>query len=162
MYNQFQPYNSQMQQPMVQQPMMQQPQYSMQAMNSPQMVQQPMVQQPQQNRYQSYSPQMRRKFDTVQGEIAANVYPVDIGEEVILMDIDNPYIYKKRRGFDGKLETEKNVVVRYEEEAHDEAPDLSGYIRREEVDMMVQNAVQNAVEQRMSEMQPKKRTKAED
>lgn len=159
MYNQFQPYNSQMQQPMVQQPMMQQPQYSMQAMNSPQMVQQPMVQQ---NRYQSYSPQMRRKFDTVQGEIAANVYPVDIGEEVILMDIDNPYIYKKRRGFDGKLETEKNVVVRYEEEARDEAPDLSGYIRREEVDMMVQNAVQNAVEQRMSEMQPKKRTKAED
>ena len=159
MYNQFQPYNSQMQQPMVQQPMMQQPQYSMQAMSSPQMVQQPMVQQ---NRYQSYSPQMRRKFDTVQGEIAANVYPVDIGEEVILMDIDNPYIYKKRRGFDGKLETEKNVVVRYEEEAHDEAPDLSGYIRREEVDMMVQNAVQNAVEQRMSEMQPKKRTKAED
>ena len=158
MYNQFQPYNSQMQQPMVQQPMMQQPQYSMQAMNN-QMVQQPMVQQ---NRYQSYSPQMRRKFDTVQGEIAANVYPVDIGEEVILMDIDNPYIYKKRRGFDGKLETEKNVVVRYEEEAHDEAPDLSGYIRREEVDMMVQNAVQNAVEQRMSEMQPKKRTKAED
>lgn len=157
MYNQFQPYNSQMQQPMVQQPMMQQPQYSMQAMNSPQMVQQP-----QQNRYQSYSPQMRRKFDTVQGEIAANVYPVDIGEEVILMDIDNPYIYKKRRGFDGKLETEKNVVVRYEEETHDEAPDLSGYIRREEVDMMVQNAVQNAVEQRMSEMQPKKRTKAED
>ena len=160
MYNQFQPYNSQMQQPMVQQPMMQQPQYPMQAMNSPQMVQQPMVQQ--QNRYQSYSPQMRRKFDTVQGEIAANVYPVDIGEEVILMDIDNPYIYKKRRGFDGKLETEKNVVVRYEEEAHDEGPDLSGYIRREEVDMMVQNAVQNAVEQRMSEMQPKKRTKAED
>lgn len=158
MYNQFQPYNSQMQQPMVQQPMMQQPQYSMQAMNN-QMVQQPMVQQ---NRYQSYSPQMRRKFDTVQGEIAANVYPVDIGEEVILMDIDNPYIYKKRRGFDGKLETEKNVVVRYEEEAHDEAPDLSGYIRREEVDMMIQNAVQNAVEQRMSEMQPKKRTKAED
>ena len=158
--NSYQPYQN-VQQPMVQQPIMQQP-----VMQQPiQAAHNYVVQNPQnqysQNQYSQYQPypQFKRKFDTVQGEIAANVYPVDIGEEVILMDIDNPYIYKKRRGFDGKLETEKDVIMRYEEEAHDDAPD---YIRRDEVDMMIQNAVQNAVEQKMSEMQPKRKTKAED
>ena len=38
------------------------------------------------------------KFDVVQGELAANMYHTENGQEVILMDMDNPYVYKKRRG----------------------------------------------------------------
>ena len=140
-----------------------------------QAYQAPMVQQPQtmQQPMQSFAPQIRRKADIVQGEMAANVYPVSEGEEVVLFDIDSPFVYKKKRGFDGRLETEKDVLTRYEEEqSHDNKIDLSGYVRREEMGQLmsdaitdvVENAVQRAMEQHFSDLQPKKagRPKAED
>ena len=113
---------------------------------------------------QSYAPQIRKKADIVQGEAMANVYPVNEGEEVVLFDMDSPYVYKKKRGFDGRLETEKDVLTRYEED-HSHDSDL--YVRRDEIGGMmndiISEAVENAVQRAMERFnEPKKRTKAED
>ena len=64
-----------------------------------------------------YTPQypqenfQRTILDRVQGEASANIYPVQAGQEVILFDIDSPFVYRKERGLDNKLtETRYRLV----------------------------------------------------
>lgn len=90
------------------------------------------------------------KFDVVQGELAANMYQTENGQEVILMDMDNPYVYKKRRGLDGKLEPiEKYKLVKEEETPVD---NLKDYVRQEELQAIIENVVKNEVEKKLSEI----------
>ena len=49
-------------------------------------------------------PMVQRKVDFVQGKVSAETYPVNAGEEIILVDMDNPFVYRKARGFDNVLE----------------------------------------------------------
>ena len=91
------------------------------------------------------------KFDVVQGELAANMYQTENGQEVILMDMDNPYVYKKRRGADGKLEPiEKYKLVREEEAPV--ADNLKDYVRQEELQAIIENIVKNEVEKKLSDI----------
>ena len=91
------------------------------------------------------------KFDVVQGELAANMYHTENGQEVILMDMDNPYVYKKRRGADGKLEPiEKYKLVREEEAPV--ADSLKDYVRQEELQAIIENIVKNEVEKKLSDI----------
>lgn len=90
------------------------------------------------------------KFDVVQGELAANMYQTENGQEVILMDMDNPYVYKKRRGLDGKLEPiEKYKLVKEEETPVD---NLKDYVRQEELQAIIENIVKNEVEKKLSDI----------
>lgn len=90
------------------------------------------------------------KFDVVQGELAANMYQTENGQEVILMDMDNPYVYKKRRGLDGKLDPiEKYKLVKEEETPVD---NLKDYVRQEELQAIIENVVKNEIEKKLSEI----------
>lgn len=112
--------------------------------NQMQMQQQQLNQQ-----IQSMQQMQRTVIDRVQGEASADVYPVQPGQEVILFDIDNPYVYRKSRGMDNKLEQQRYRLVldEKEQETEPQTVDLSGYVREEDIAQIVSDAV----EKKMSE-----------
>lgn len=77
-----------------------------------------------------YAPQypqenfQRTILDRVQGEASANIYPVQAGQEVILFDIDSPFVYRKERGLDNKL-TETRFRLVEDEPNKEQTVDLS-------------------------------------
>ena len=108
------------------------------------------IQQQQLNQQLQNMQQMQRTvLDRVQGEASADVYPVQPGQEVILFDIDNPYVYRKSRGMDNKLEQQRYRLVldEKEQETEPKTVDLSGYVREEDIAQIVSDAV----EKKMSE-----------
>lgn len=92
------------------------------------------------------------KFDVVQGELAASMYPTENGQEVILMDMDNPFAYHKKRNIDGKLEPMKKFrLVEVTEEKKPDI-DLKEYVKQEEIESLIEKAVRNEVEKRLSDL----------
>ena len=95
--------------------------------------------------------------------MAAEVYPVDAGTEVILFDMDNPMVYRKARGFDNKLEpmeTYDLVLHKEKEEKQDEH-----YLTEDEIQKIIDSKVQKEVDKRISEISFKpatKKTKSEE
>ena len=85
--------------------------------------------------------QQKTIVDRVQGEASANVYPVQPGQEVILLDIDNPYVYRKERGLDNKLTQKRFRLIEDEVEAKEPKVDLSGFVKAEDVAQMRADAV---------------------
>lgn len=85
--------------------------------------------------------QQKTIVDRVQGEASANVYPVQPGQEVILLDIDNPYVYRKERGLDNKLTQKRFRLIEDEVEAKEPKVDLSGFVKAEDVAQMIADAV---------------------
>jgi hypothetical protein len=103
------------------------------------------IQQQQLNQQLQNMQQMQRTvLDRVQGEASADVYPVQPGQEVILFDIDNPFVYRKSRGMDNKLEQQRYRLVldEKETETEPETVDLSGYVREDEIAQIVADAVE--------------------
>ena len=102
--------------------------------------------------------QLRTVLDRVQGEAAAVVYPVQPGQEVILFDIDNPYVYRKSRGLDNKLEQQRFRLV---EDVKDTEPkvtvNMDEYVKVSEIAQIVADAV----DKKMSEytLKPTKKAK---
>jgi hypothetical protein len=100
----------------------------------------------------------RTVLDFVQGEASADVYPVQPGQEVILMDVDNPYVYRKARGTDNKLEQHR-YRLELDDKADETKPeiDLTGYVKADEIAQIVADAV----EKKMSEytLKPTKKPK---
>lgn len=138
------------------------PQYQQQAPYQPQI--QPQMQQvntlPTQQQQAISSP----KFDVVQGELAANMYQTENGQEVILMDMDNPFVYKKKRGLDGKLEPmEKYQLVKVDDVPKPQV-DLKDFVRQEEIESIVEKLVKNEIEKKLSEitLKPSTRKKTEE
>lgn len=123
----------------------------------PQMVSQAQML-PQNQTQMATQPIIQRKFDIVQGKIAAETYPVDAGSELYLMDMDNPFIYRKARGFDNRLEPME--VYRLErvtdEPKQEEKIDLSGFITQETLDNYIENEIEkrikDEVDRRLSEI----------
>ncbi len=122
---------------------------------------------PQFNPYQPYQPYqyptIQRKVDLVQGKSAADVYPVNAGEDVILIDMDNPYVYHKSRGFDNKLEPMQMFdLIPHEEKVEKvQQVNLDGYVKFDQVEQMIRDEV----EKRMSDITLKptpKRKREED
>ena len=87
------------------------------------------------------------KFDVVQGVLAADMYQVENGQEVILMDMDNPYVYRKKRGSDGKLEPIKKFRLVEEEDNP-----VVDFVKQEEVESIVEKYVKREVEKKLSEI----------
>lgn len=85
--------------------------------------------------------QQKTIVDRVQGEASANVYPVQPGQEVILLDIDNPYVYRKERGLDNKLTQKRFRLIEDEVESKEPKVDLSGFVKAEDVAQMIADAV---------------------
>lgn len=105
-----------------------------------------------QNQAQPQQQQIQNpKFDIIQGELAANMYPTENGQEVILVDMDNPYVYRKKRSTDGKLDP----IIKYKlvpEENTETNIDLSGFVKQDDLDKIIENAVKVEVEKRLSQM----------
>ena len=92
------------------------------------------------------------KFDVVQGALAADVYQVENGQEVILMDMDNPYVYKKKRGLDGKLEQMEKYRLVQEEMNQAPEVDMKDFVKQSEIEMIVAKLVKNEVDKKLSEI----------
>lgn len=102
--------------------------------------------------------QQKTVIDRVQGEASANVYPVQPGQEVILFDIDNPFVYKKERGLDNKLIQKRFRLVEDEPVIEEPKVDLSGYVKADEVAQMISEAI----DKRLAEMSSRKKKVAEE
>ena len=137
------------------------PQYAPQSPYLPQNQQ--VIQNP--NNVPSARPQsnLATKFDVVQGELAANMYQTENGQEVILVDMDNPFVYRKKRGLDGKLEPmEKYKLVKEEQEKQDF--DVKDFVKQEEIAAIVENMVKKEIDKKLSEitLKPSTRKKGEE
>lgn len=116
--------------------------------------------------YQNQQPTIQRKVDFVQGKISAETYPVNAGEEIILVDMDNPYVYRKARGFDNVLEPMSiyDLVEHKDEEVkqfdiNDYAAELETKISKG-VEKSMDQKIKEEVEKRLSEISftPAKKT----
>lgn len=108
-------------------------------------------------------PQVR--LDTVSGKVGADVYNVNVGEEVILFDIDNPCVYKKSRSADNKLELlTYDLTPHIEQESQSTVPEinLDAYVTKDAIEKMVTDRVKKEVDKRLSEISfaPKTRKKS--
>lgn len=85
----------------------------------------------------------RTIIDFIQGEAAGDVYPVNNGQKVILFDIDNPYLYQKERDTNGVLTKKKFRLIEEKEPepVKTEPIDLTKYVKVEDVDQMIADAV---------------------
>ena len=85
----------------------------------------------------------RTIIDFVQGEASADVFPVNNGQKVILFDIDNPFLYQKERDMNGILNKKKfRLVEEIAPEPIDVEPvDFTKYVKIEDVDQMIADAI---------------------
>ena len=99
------------------------------------------------------------KFDVVQGQLAADMYQTENGQEVILIDMDNPFVYRKKRGLDGKLEPMKKFHL-VEVTDTEQKVNMKDYVKQEEIENLVERIVREEVDRKLSEvtLKPKKKT----
>lgn len=94
-----------------------------------------------------------RIVDFVQGELAATIYPVAYGQEVSLIDMDNPNrMYRKSRDGNGILSPLQKFNLVAEVETKSEPVDLKEYVKVDDILDIVSEAVQNEVEKRLSQI----------
>lgn len=109
------------------------------------------------NSQQLYNQQLNSGFQWVQGEAAAKAYHVDPGQTVLLMDSDNPVLYYKSTDQSGRPIPMiiYDLVERKSSEpiSSNQTLDLSEYVKRDEIEEIIQNAVVQSIEQKMSEIQ---------
>ena len=126
----------------------------------PQMAQPNMVNN--MNANMNTNPTVQRKVDLVQGRAMADVYPVDAGTEVVLVDMDNPVVYRKARGFDNVMQPMEvfDLTPHKEKEAKEPKIDLSAYVKADEIDGIIEERIKEEVDKRLSEISfaPKKTT----
>lgn len=92
-------------------------------------------------------------LDTVSGRTSADIYNVDMGKQAILIDIDNPVIYKKSRSLDNKLEMEQyDLVLHKEEDKSVRKVDLNDYVKKDAIEEIVSDRVKEEVDKRLSEI----------
>lgn len=104
-----------------------------------------------------YQPQQNNMVcEWVQGEASAAAMPnPPVGGTGIYMDVSKPYVYKKETGLDGKpLPIEKFRLVK-EDEQEKPKVDLKEYIKREEIEDIITDklneVVRDEVDRRLSE-----------
>lgn len=111
------------------------------------------------NYQQPYIPQYQQPAQQgitwVQGLAGAMSVNVPAGQSVVLLDSEAPYAYKKETGLDGKpLPIEKFRLVKEDEQEKPKA-DLKEYIKREEIEDIITDklneVVRDEVDRRLSE-----------
>lgn len=90
-------------------------------------------------------------FVWVQGEAGAKAYPVGSGNTVLLMDSENPVLYIKSTDNSGRpLPMETYDLIKRENSPGGnfgkQSVDLSAYVKRSEVNEMLESMVQKAVD----------------
>lgn len=97
----------------------------------------------------------------VQSEEEAVKYPLSAGQSIFLMNQNDSYLYMKSIDQLGKPTFIKKRLVD-ESDSQDKSVDLSEYIRREEIDSLIDNKIQKEVERRVSQIsfKPTKTKKA--
>ena len=112
------------------------------------------------NFYPQVNPAVHRRVDMVQGRAMAEVYPVEAGAEIVLFDMDNPMVYRKARGFDNVMQPMEiyDLVPHKEEVEKEPKVDLSGYVKSDELDSLIDERIKDEVDRRLSEISfaPKK------
>lgn len=116
----------------------------------PYQLQQPMTQNVQQPIQQSIQPQQILAW--VQSEEEAVKYPLAAGQSLFLMNQNDSYLYMKSVDQLGKTTFMKKRLVDETDNHNDNKPDLSEYIRREEIDNLIDDKIQKEVEKRVSQI----------
>ena len=99
-------------------------------------------------------PQMQPTQTTViwaASEEFARQYPVAPGGTVYFMNESEPYFYAKSADIMGKPTFRKSRLLD-ETEPNDKTTDLTNYVKREEIENIITDAVQKEVEKRISEI----------
>lgn len=87
----------------------------------------------------------------VQSEEEAVKYPLAAGQSLFLMNQNDSYLYMKSVDQLGKTTFMKKRLVD-ESDSNDNKVDLSEYIRREEIDNLIDDKIQKEVEKRVSQI----------
>ena len=87
----------------------------------------------------------------VQSEEEASKYPLSAGQSIFLMNQNDNYLYMKSVDQLGKTTFVKKRLVD-ETENREKQIDLSGYIRKEELEPLIEDKIQKEVEKRVSEI----------
>lgn len=87
----------------------------------------------------------------VQSEDEAIKYPLSAGQSIFLMNQDDNYLYMKSIDQLGKATFIKKRLLD-ETETKEPKIDLSGYIRKDELEKMISEKIQEEVEKRVSEI----------
>ncbi len=115
--------------------------------------------------YQAQPQQMQTSIAFINGQIEARAYPVAPGNRVYLFDTDGRTYYVKGVDFNGMplpfkvYDYTETVEQQYQAQSYasgaenQQTVDLSGYIRRDEVESMIANEV----EKRLAAMNAKKK-----
>lgn len=91
-------------------------------------------------------------LDTVQGKAAADIYQVLAGQEVILFDLDAPFVYRKKRDAENKLiVNEQYQLVPYVETPATDIPQANP-INMDDINRQIQEMVDAAVQERFAVM----------
>ena len=91
--------------------------------------------------------------DFVQGELAATIYPVAYGQEVTLLDMDNPNkVYRKSRDGNGVLSPLQKFNLIAEVETKPEPVNMKEYVKVDEILDIVEEVVQNELEKKLSNL----------
>ena len=117
-------------------------------MNQPQQYQQPIQQTVQQT---PVVQQPQQILAWVQSEEEAVKFPLNAGQSLFLMNQNDPYLYMKSVDQLGKTTFIKKRLVD-ESDNHENKIDLSEYIRREELENLITNRIQEEVEKRVSQI----------
>lgn len=86
----------------------------------------------------------------VQSEEEATKFPLNAGQSIFLMNQNEPYLYMKSIDQLGKPTFIKKRLE--DEGGNNNDIDLTGYIKREEIENLITDKIQKEVEKRMSEI----------
>lgn len=98
----------------------------------------------------------------VQGEAAAYAYPVAPGNTMILMDSDNPVVYKKSTDEHGKpLPMDVYDLIKREHTITSSAPviDLKDYVKKSDLEAYINERLERELDRRMSQLSFKPATR---
>jgi len=94
----------------------------------------------------------------VANKTAADLFNVNPGQEAVLIDMDMPYVYRKVRTADNKLQPlEWFDLIPHKEQSAVEQPNLEGFVKEEELHKKyvkrdeLSRIISQEVEKRMSE-----------
>lgn len=111
----------------------------------------PSYQQPIQQNIQQPMQQPQQILAWVQSEEEAIKFPLNAGQSLFLMNQNDSYLYMKSVDQLGKTTFIKKRLVD-ESDNQDNKVDLTDYIRREEIDALIDNKIQKEVERRVSQI----------
>lgn len=117
----------------------------------PQMPQMPQMQIPSYQQQQTSSNVAQTPIVWVTSEDTVRNYPVAPGGSVLFMNENEPYMYMKSADQLGKSTIIKKRLVD-ETDEKDSKVDLKDYIKKEEIENIIFDAVRNEVDKRMSEI----------